>query len=101
MDVFVGIAGGLIGGFLLKVVRGRGVAGGVAVLPRAPVIGLLLDAAGRWGPVGRVVLNRSSRRAASLVGWGLFLPPVMGEWLPTSPSPPNVKPLWLGAPMAH
>ena len=52
MDVFVGIAGGLIGGFLLKVVRGRGVAGGVAVLPRAPVIGLLLDAAGRCRAVG-------------------------------------------------
>ena len=24
------------------------------------------------GPVGHVVLNRSSYRAASLVGWGLF-----------------------------
>ena len=37
-------------------------------------MGLLLDAAGRcsaMGAVGRVVLNRSSRRAASLVGWGL------------------------------
>ena len=39
---------------------------------------MLLDAAGccsAMGPVGavgRVVLNRSSRRAASLVGWGLF-----------------------------
>ncbi len=52
MDVFVGIAGGLIGGFLLKVVRGRGVAGGVAVLPRAPVMGLLLDAAGCCRYVG-------------------------------------------------
>jgi len=30
------------------------------------------------GPVGHVVLNRSSCRAASLVGWGLFLPPVVG-----------------------
>ena len=31
------------------------------------------------GPVGRVaILNRSSCRAASLVGWGLFLPPVVG-----------------------
>jgi len=45
---------------------------------------MLLDAAGccsAMGPVGavgRVVLNRSSRRAASLVGWGLFLPPVVG-----------------------
>ena len=29
------------------------------------------------GPVGYVVLNRSSCRAASLVGWGLFLPPVV------------------------
>ena len=38
-------------------------------------MGLLLDAAMRcsaMGPVGRVVLNRSSHRAASLVGWGLF-----------------------------
>ena len=52
MDVFVGIAGGLIGGFLLKVARGRGVAGGVAVLPRASVIGLLLDAAGRCRAMG-------------------------------------------------
>jgi len=30
------------------------------------------------GPVGHVVLNRSSCGAASLVGWGLFLPPVVG-----------------------
>ena len=33
------------------------------------------------GPVGRIVLivlNRFSCRAASLVGWGLFLPPVVG-----------------------
>ena len=31
------------------------------------------------GPVGHVaILNRSSYRAASLVGWGLFLPPVVG-----------------------
>ena len=29
------------------------------------------------GPVGHVVLNRSSYRAASLVGWGLFLLPVV------------------------
>ena len=44
-------------------------------------MGLLLDAAGRYravGPVGCVVLNRSSRKAASLVGWGLFLVPVVG-----------------------
>ncbi len=31
------------------------------------------------GPVGRVaILNRSSCGAASLVGWGLFLLPVVG-----------------------
>ena len=30
------------------------------------------------GPVGHVVLNRFSCGAASLVGWGLFLPPVVG-----------------------
>ena len=29
------------------------------------------------GPVGRIALNRFSCRAASLVGWGLFLPPVV------------------------
>ena len=42
---------------------------------------MLLGVAVLWEPVGavgRVVLNRSSRRAASLVGWGLFLPPVVG-----------------------
>ena len=53
------------------------------------------------GFVGRVVvLNRFSCRAAVglQVWWAgvCFCHLLWVEWLPTNPSPPNVKPLWLG-----
>ena len=58
------------------------------------------------GPVGRVaILNRSS--CGAVVGlqvwWAgvCFCYLLWVGWLPTSPSPPNLKPLWLGAPMVH
>ena len=58
------------------------------------------------GPVGRIaVLNRFS--CGAVVGLQVWWAGVcfchllwVGR-LPTSPSPPNLKPLWLGVPMAH